>query len=1267
MRIRPRRETRGVSRSKCGDLITACIPISWAVSIIVNESTDAADLNDGFGTAELVVGVRAYQWGWEYYYPKTIDLNYNVRPSYSTFIGNSIQYNFASNKTLNSNTLWRMYQNKVDDRVITPAHLLLVPLNSGSAVNFINFKHIGTNLLRESSAFSKIRNATKTNSSHLVSMSSPFIGKYDRVNKLFSDENSFLTPSSLSFRKQQNLTSLSSLGNLGLSPFLDTLSFNKLASYNLSCELSTQLNKSQFSQGSLSPLLESSNYASPNDNRVFSLVTNYGLKEDSTITKLNYYPNLFSSINNNSDKSGVMYPALKLTSPNFIKANFTNANYAFIQNLMTHNSSLSQPFSSFSWSSTSTSTKSLSLSGLNSKILLADQSIRAYTNLLPSKANYNLSPRLNTLLSNNLILNQTNLVSNPFNHAFLVRADYPDYSTVNTVASSRSFLSGSYPAVLSSYSPNSNSLTYDATSTVSSSILRSESAIKNFITQHQKTSVGEVFVGSREKTPRIINTAYWSTLWASTNPLNRVHGVLESSLGQSKIYLPMFTPYTDYDFRNDQAIDMLEELFWETSYSAYNFYDYMSISKNISKDLELNKKNFFSDKQFVNFNLDMNNTNLLLNTSVSKNLAQVGQFYGSGAQMEDYLLSPAKTHYKDFILLPLYNDFADLDDSFSAFLDLKSTLTKYSTATLGSSFTSVLPKSYLSVFNHFRSDYDDFSFQRSKLYRVNSINEDLPLSKWTDGLLIGNDVRSTSSAVLRPSIRNAIVNNNAFQKVFRPRLDESRANVNTNSFSDVHLRQPFLSDFKIPYTQLLGKNKTSFFETPLYSLSSQKILNTASILTDSLNTQMYDFPFLLAKTSDIIRFTWIDWFSKWKYIEVQPSSVSKYSTMGVPYLRKPFDFNSNTGDAFQDTELYFTRVAQSRRNYLPNWAYSPFMYSRSYLWSAVSEFDSTFLEPLNSLSSIKLTLNSMLWYWKLPNVSICEDSSINYSSSGNSVYGKSTWQPSSSIAFYYANVSKLVDILSRRELLCRQYLENAYQVVYLPKSLCATPVNPLFRELKSSFLFNDPANFSSEISRDLLFTSAPYFKLILLQNVSQLASSYVNSLPINSSLLTNYLLFYFYTPAFSEVGRNSELFKTQFRPLKKGISSMLRLHATGAVAMPIGIRLQILASSRDVIHSWAIPAASIKIDCVPGYTSHRIMKFLLIGTYWGQCQEICGRYHHWMPIVVKFETPDNFAIWVTHFVSAPIANETWDISDRRFVNLLRSASYDRSYWLNNLA
>ena len=108
--------------------------------------------------------------------------------------------------------------------------------------------------------------------------------------------------------------------------------------------------------------------------------------------------------------------------------------------------------------------------------------------------------------------------------------------------------------------------------------------------------------------------------------------------------------------------------------------------------------------------------------------------------------------------------------------------------------------------------------------------------------------------------------------------------------------------------------------------------------------------------------------------------------------------------------------------------------------------------------------------------------------------------------------------------------------------------------------------------------------------------------------------------------------KDQYRPMKRGINSLLRLQATGAIAVPSEIRLQILASSKDVIHSWAVPSAGVKIDCVPGYSSHKIFIFLLSGIYWGQCMEICGRYHHWMPIVVYFMKRDMFVLWCSHFI-----------------------------------
>ena len=101
----------------------------------------------------------------------------------------------------------------------------------------------------------------------------------------------------------------------------------------------------------------------------------------------------------------------------------------------------------------------------------------------------------------------------------------------------------------------------------------------------------------------------------------------------------------------------------------------------------------------------------------------------------------------------------------------------------------------------------------------------------------------------------------------------------------------------------------------------------------------------------------------------------------------------------------------------------------------------------------------------------------------------------------------------------------------------------------------------------------------------------------NISPISEYLFFYFMNTQSTKAGNLAETYKSQFRPLRKGISDMLRLHATGAIAMPSEIRLQVLASSRDVIHSWAIPSASVKIDCVPGYTSHRTIKFVLTGVY----------------------------------------------------------------------
>ena len=1264
MRVRPRRETRGVSRSKCGDLITACVPVSWAISIIVNESADATDLNDGFGTAELVVGVRAYQWGWEYYYPRSIDLNYNVRPSYATLVGNSLNYSYSSGKSLNANYLWRMYQNKTEEQVVTPAHLLLIPVDSSSMSSFLNFKSVGLDTLQASSAFLKIRNSTKIYNSHLVHTPSNLTHKYFNIQNLFVDENNFLSTSSFGVRRQHALASVSALGNSHASNLLDSNSFDKFLNSNL-------ISNSQSSQdltndsSILTPLslnksmLEFNGYS--NTFRTHAIVGtshDFGSSEVKSIS----YPSRLNHINDNSDKPGVEFPGSKVGSDSLVKADFLNKDSSYSSAQPTTYSSSSSLYSDLSRSNSSSSSKEYNLSGPNSKVLLADQSIRAHPSLTPSRSNYNLSASVNPLISNASLSSQLNQNSSPLSSASDFVIGYVDWAQFNKLASSRSFVSDSHPPVLSSDRRLNNTLNFDTTSSVhTDQSYLSEGSFTSLSTV-SKGSVGDVFIGSREKTPKSINTAYWSSLWSLSSSSNRVSALLFSNANQSNFYLPLFQTYVDYDFRNDQAIDMLEELYWETSFSGYNFYDYMNISKEFLSQPKISLKDAILLTQFIEENLGLEPDVKLPAEKPAQDIESLGNFYSNSVQMDDAITDPLKLNLIQFELFPVYAELNEIDESFSSFKGLTSLFSKFSSTSLGSSEFTLPPRSYASVFNHFRSDYDDFTWSRS----FGEMDIQTPELDWSEGSIFGSDLRLSNPASLRAPIRNSVVNFNAFQKVFRPRLDEGRALSHSSSFADLGLRQPFLSDLKVPYSQLLGKNRDSFYSTPLYSSHTLRNANFSSSLSDALNTPMYDFPFLLSRTSDLIRFTWIDWFSRWKHIEVQPSSVSRYSTIGVPYMRKPFDFNSNTGDKLQDTELYFVRVSRSRRNYLTNWSYSPFTYNKAYVWNSESDFDVACLYSNSSLSSSRYTCSFMHWYWRSPNQLTPTSSTASYSSSGNEVYGKSTWRPRTSIAAYYSNTSKLIDILSKREFLYRQFLEQSANVVHLPTALCATPNNPLLSDLKSSFLFSDPANFSSEYSRDTLYSSTTYFKFSLLRNLVDFASTTAEKLPINYSALTNYTLFYFMDSTLSESNKNAELYKSQFRPLKKGISNMLRLHATGAVAMPVEMRLQVLASSRDVIHSWAIPSASVKIDCVPGYTSHRMMKFLLTGVYWGQCQEICGRYHHWMPIVVYFMKRDLFFLWCTHFVFGPSPHETWDISDRRFADLLRFASYDRSSWLNEL-
>lgn len=83
-----------------------------------------------------------------------------------------------------------------------------------------------------------------------------------------------------------------------------------------------------------------------------------------------------------------------------------------------------------------------------------------------------------------------------------------------------------------------------------------------------------------------------------------------------------------------------------------------------------------------------------------------------------------------------------------------------------------------------------------------------------------------------------------------------------------------------------------------------------------------------------------------------------------------------------------------------------------------------------------------------------------------------------------------------------------------------------------------------------------------------------------------------------------------------------------AVVVPVGKTIVMNVTAADVIHSWKIPAFGVMQDAVPGRLAHLWFKAEREGIYFGQCSELCGKDHAYMPITVKVVSEDVYAAWV---------------------------------------
>jgi len=110
------------------------------------------------------------------------------------------------------------------------------------------------------------------------------------------------------------------------------------------------------------------------------------------------------------------------------------------------------------------------------------------------------------------------------------------------------------------------------------------------------------------------------------------------------------------------------------------------------------------------------------------------------------------------------------------------------------------------------------------------------------------------------------------------------------------------------------------------------------------------------------------------------------------------------------------------------------------------------------------------------------------------------------------------------------------------------------------------------------------------------------------------------------------------------------LEVDNEVVVPVGKKVRIIATAADVIHAWWIPALGAKQDAIPGFLRDIWFRAEETGTFRGQCTELCGKEHGFMPIVVRVVQADEYSKWVGEKQKALAAaaddpNKQWDLKE----------------------
>jgi hypothetical protein len=297
----------------------------------------------------------------------------------------------------------------------------------------------------------------------------------------------------------------------------------------------------------------------------------------------------------------------------------------------------------------------------------------------------------------------------------------------------------------------------------------------------------------------------------------------------------------------------MEDVFWESPYGSSLQDEYFLIKQKASNSDFLKKQEvvYNNTLRFIKdpkLKAGLLSKPFLVDTNVSsKNQYSLPVF------SEESIVNPKLTNTKDFssfaneLVVDAYDDSYESSKyvNYLYYLNYKNLLNK--------NVNNIQPLSYTTVFDSFRADYEDPFLYNDPL--LSSDDNALGLENDIDP---NTNLKLSNPFKLRSTVKNAMVTYNAMQKVFRSRFDEGRSNARLEDFSNSFVKHPYITDSRVNYESLLGKNKESFLKTNLYNQTKKLNYSTLSPIYYSNNIYFMDLPFLVSMKSDPSRYLWFD-------------------------------------------------------------------------------------------------------------------------------------------------------------------------------------------------------------------------------------------------------------------------------------------------------------------------------------------------------------------------------------------------------------------------